>query len=1035
MTPAEFCIKRPVATTMIFLSCLVLGGISSRLLPLEFFPDIDAPFLFIDMQYPGSTPREVERVITRPAEEALSTVKGIQFMFSNSQSGGSQVFIAFDWGHDLSVKTVEARERLDAIRDQLPGDLRRINVFKFNTSDDSMLTLRISSERDLSEAYDMLMRNLVRPVERIPGVARVQLQGVEPKEIRIELIADEIEAQGIDINQLNQLLQRSNFAASAGLINDGNRRYRVNPIGEFRSVDEIRNLVINQRGTRLDDIAEVSYAPGERNYARHLHQRYAVGLEIYKERGANMVEVTEQVLQEIDDVGDNREMQGIDLFFLQNQAEGVVSSLSDLLSAGLIGAMLSMIVLYFFLRNWTVTLMVATAVPISITVALGAMYMLGLSLNILTMMGLMLAVGMLVDNAVVVTESIFTEREKNPGCRVESAIIGVRAVGLAVLAGTLTTMAVFLPNLFGEMNQIKIFLQHVAAAICISLLASLIIAQTLIPLVASKVEPPSRTKDNAIDRFKLRYGKFLDWTLSHRWKAWLGIVLILASVGIPGYFVKQDMFPEEISRDLFLRFNLDTKYPLEKIKPAVDRIEDFLYANQEEFEIRAVYTYYDEDGNAQSSILLEDEENAIRSSTEIKEDIIAGLPKIAIGRPSFDQNRSGGSEGVTLSITGDSSDQLAILADDVIFALEQIEELRDIRTDLGAGDREVQVRVDRDRARQFGFSAQEVATAIAVALRGSQLSEFRTPEGEVPMMVRFQESDTQTVEQLKGLRLQSVDGSRVPLSSMVDWSVRSGPVRISRQDRETAVGIQATLIEDASMEDVQPEIEKILDGYSFPPGYGWKFGRGFTFNDDTGEQMVKNILLAVLFIYLIMAALFESMLHPLSIITGIIFSVVGVFWFFLVTGTVFSLMAFIGILILIGVVVNNGIVLVDHINQLRRKGMKRRAAIVQAGEDRIRPILMTVGTTVLGLLPLCIGTTQMGGDGPPYFPMARAIVGGLVFSTVISLCSTVISLCVLPTIYSTLDDLSLWISKMWKHNKQRARGWGRKIVSRAEQQT
>jgi HAE1 family hydrophobic/amphiphilic exporter-1 len=362
-------------------------------------------------------------------------------MFSNSNPNGSQVFIAFEWGKDLSVKTVEARERLDAIRDELPGDLRRVNVFKFNTSDEAMLTLRISSERDLSEAYDMLVRNLVRPVERVPGVARVELQGVEPKEIRIELIADEVEAQGIDLNQLNQLLSSSNFAASAGLIDEGNRRFRVNPIGEFRSIEEIGRLVINDRGTRLSDVSEISFEPRERNYARHLHQRYAVGLEVYKERGANMVEVTARVLKEIEETGQSQEMQGIELFFLENQAEGVVSSLSDLLKAGLLGALLSIVVLYFFLRNWSTTLLVALAVPISITIALGGMYLTGFSLNILTMMGLMLAVGMLVDNAVVVAESIFTERDRHPGAPVVAAVRGVRAVGLAVLAGTLTSAA------------------------------------------------------------------------------------------------------------------------------------------------------------------------------------------------------------------------------------------------------------------------------------------------------------------------------------------------------------------------------------------------------------------------------------------------------------------------------------------------------------------------------------------------------------------------------------------------------------------
>ena len=1014
MTPAQWCIGRPVATSMIFVSCLVLGAISSRLLPLELFPDVDFPALFIQMPYPGSAPKEVEQSIIRPAEEALSTLKGVKFINARATPQDGQIFLLFDWNADLGVKAVEARELLDAVRDELPSDLRRINVFKFSTGDQPILTLRISSDADLSESYDMLTRNLVRPVERIPGVAKVELQGVEPREIRIELDADRVEANNIELNALNTLLTNSNFSASAGTISANQTRYRVNPVGEYRSVDEIRNLMVNDRGLRLKDIANVHFEPRERNYARHLDQAYAIGLQIFKERGANLVEVAGSVLDAINEAGQSREMQGVNLFFLEDQAEGVKSSLRELLNAGLLGALMSMIVLYFFLRNWSITLMVSLAVPISITVTLGFMYMLGLSLNILSMMGLMLAVGMLVDNAVVVSEAIFTEREATPNDPVGSAARGIRSVGMAVLAGTLTSMAVFLPNLFGEMDQVKIFLQHVAAAICISLAMSLIIAQTLIPLVTTRVRtvPTQEKKTRSIDRIKERYADFLDWVLGHRGKAWLGIFVILGSVAIPISIVKQEMFPETFDRDLFLRYNLDAQYPLEEIEKAVNRIETFLYANKERFEIDKVYTYYDEQGTAQSSILLIDQEQSEKSSKAIREEIYEELPKIAIGQPSFDETRAAGAEGVRLSVTGESSEVLEGITADVMRALDQIDGLRDVRSEISAGNREVAINVDRDKARNYGIGSLEIAQAVAVALRGTQLTEYRGSEGEIPITLRFQESDSQSVEQLKGLKIVAPDGRQIPLISLVKVSIRTGPTDIQRTDRQTGIGITATLQKDFTMEDVRKEIEQVLDAFAFPPGYGWKFGRGFEFQDETAANMSRNILLAVLFIYLIMAALFESLVHPLSIVTGIVFSIVGVFWFFLITNTTFSLMAFIGILILIGVVVNNGIVLVDHINQLRWRGLPRRAAIIQGGKDRIRPILMTVGTTVLGLLPLCIGTTQLGGEGPPYFPMARAIVGGLVFSTVISLC-------VLPVIYSTVDDWSLWVSRRWRGARRR----------------
>ncbi|MEM9183619.1 MAG: efflux RND transporter permease subunit [Pseudomonadota bacterium] len=1018
MNPARLCIRRPVATAMVFLSLLVLGGLSARLLPLEMLPSIDEPILFINIPYPGSTPQETERLITRPAEEALATLKGVRFMNSNSRPTGSEVLLIFEWGKDVTVQAVEARERLDAIRDELPADVRRINVFKFSSGDQAMLTLRISSQRDLSEAYDMLTRNLVRPIERLEGVARVELEGVEPREIRIELSADRVDALGVDLEKLSARLQAANFAASAGMINEAGRRIRVNPVGEFRSLDEIRDLVINARGTRLGDIAEITFEPGERTYERHLDRNYAIGLSIYRERGSNLVATAERVLAQIAESGANDEMQGIELFFLQDQADSVVSSLRELLSAGLIGALLSMVVLYLFLRNLVTTMLVALAVPISITVTLGAMYLSDFTLNILSMMGLMLAVGMLIDNAVVVSEAIFTEREKTPADPIGAAERGVRSVGLAVVAGTLTSMAVFLPNLFGEMSQVSIFLKHVAFAICIALAMSLVLSQTLIPLVTTRVRPPNDQGVSWIDRLKARYAAFLNWTLGHRWPAWGAILLILVSVAVPIGLVKTDMFPAEEERDLFLLYNLDQKYPLDRVRPAVDLIEDYLYENKDRFEIDKVYTYFAEDGDAQSSILLKDDETATLSSEEIRELIRQDLPKIAIGKPSFEEKRTAGAEGVTISITGESSERLAELAEDVVFALAQIPGLRDVKTDLSAGEREVSVTVDRERAARYGISSEVVARSIAVALRGTQLSEYRGRDGEVPMTLRFAEEDSETIDHIRSLKLSGSNGEEIPLSALVNLAVKSGPRNINRQDRQTGLRITANL-RNKTMDEVRDDIEQVMDQYQFPPGYGWKFGRGFNFNDDTAQRMVTNILLAVLFIYIIMAALFESLLHPLSIVTGIVFSVVGVYWFFLLTQTTFSLMAMIGILVLIGVVVNNGIVLIDHINQLRRGGMLRTQAVVQGGRDRLRPILMTVGTTVLGLLPLCFSTTQIGGDGPAYFPMARAIVGGLVFSTMISLC-------VLPTIYVTLDDLGLWAKRRWQAASRVRRFGGRR---------
>jgi HAE1 family hydrophobic/amphiphilic exporter-1 len=1009
MSPAQFALKRPVTIIMIFVSMIAVGLVSSRLLPLEYFPAVDVPFIGIQIPYQGSTPEEVEREITRPVEEVIATLAGIKRLESRSSSTGAFIEINFDWGEDVAIKAVEARERVEAIRDSLPPDVRRINVFKFNFTDQPVLRMRISSERDLSGAYDMLMRKLIRPLERIPGVARVQLEGIEPREIRIELIADRVISHGIDLVDLQQRLQQVNFSDSAGLIRDNEIRYRVNPRGEFRSVEDFRALVINDEGLRLSDIADVVYDSKRRTYARHLDRKYAIGVSVFKESGANLVEVGQRAVEEVKLIGNSTEMQGIKLFYLDNQAEGVTKSLSELLKAGLIGALLSLVVLYFFLGHVQTTLMVSMAVPVAITITLGAMYFLGLSLNILSMMGLMLAVGMLVDNSVVVSESIHREHEKSPDDPEGASLRGVRAVGTAVAAGTLTSAAVFLPIMFGEKDDISIFLTHVAFAIIVSLVVSLFIAQTVIPLLATRLDQPSSEKQNKlVERLKHRYVRLLGWTLRHRWSAAGLVILTLASAVIPMSIVETDMFPMNQTRKLYLSYHLDGHYPLEKIKESVDRIEDYLYTNQEEFEIRAVYTYYEETGssNTLSAILLTEDDEAKLSSEEISKRIMEGLPKIAIGKPSFSFERTGGAEKLNITLMGSSSEVLRDLAQDAERILSAVEGVSGVVSEAGAGDEEVQVRVDREKANLLGFSTQDVAQAVAIALRGVELREFKGEEGEVPVRLQLREEDRENLADLKDIKLRNAAGLQVPLMALVTLTQNSGPTEIRRIDRQTGLRVTAHL-DGISPEEAKERIKSRMDLMQLPGGYDWAFGGGFEDDEEAMQKMLFNILLAIIIIYIVLAAQFESLIYPASMICTILFSVIGVYWFFLITGTTFTLMAMIGILILIGVVVNNGIVLIDHVNQLRLHGLSREDALLRAGEERLRPILMTVGTTVLGLTPLCIGTTQIGGDGPPYFPMARAIVGGLLFSTFVSLV-------LLPTIYSWLDIIRHWPGKLLK---------------------
>lgn len=1011
MKHTEFALRRPVTTFVVFVALALIGLIASRLLPLEKFPDIEFPGIFVQIPYDGSTPEEIERLITRPVEESLATLSGVETMFSSSTEDMAQIFLQFDWDQNVASKGIEARAKVDGIRSQLPSDIQRVFIFTGSLGDQPVLQLRISSDRDLSDSYDLLDRLLKRRIERIEGVSQVQLQGVDPKEIRILIDSDRMAAHGVDTNALVQLLEGSNFAVSAGQITDGGQRFSVRPNGELRSIEEIRELVIDDRNLKLRDVANVELLSPERNYGRHLDRAYAVGLAVSKSTGTNMVEVTDRVKAEVEKISQLPQMQGINIFDLDNQGDSVRDSLNDLLYAGAFGALLALIVLYLFLRQVTTTVIVTASVPFSLLITLGALYFAGLSLNMLTMMGLMLAIGMLVDNAVVVIESVFRHREKDPDNPYRATVSGVKEVGMAVIAGTLTTIIVFVPIMFGVKTDITVFMTHVGVTIIVALLSSLLIAQTLVPMLAMRIKPPpSPESGQLVSRLTKRYVAVLGWVLVHPWKTFVGILLVCA-IGVSPLIlnlVKFDPFPQDAGRRVFMPYHIEGQHPLERVEDAVFRIENYLYENQEEFNIRSVYSYFDK-GRAESTLLLTAEEDATLSTLDIIQKIEENMPVLAIGKPSFEFEESGGGDGgFSVQISGDSTERLNEIGVEVVRILGSVAELQGARSDAELGDREIQVSIDRVRAAAVGLTTREIADAIGIALRGQNLREFRSDQGELAVRLAFRASDRQTIEQLADMPLFAPDGQRITLGTVANFTIGTSPAVIRRTDRQTAVILSANLVEDASLESVRPKVESLMNEIDLPPGYSWKFGRGFDRQDETQAMMATNIMLGIACIFLVMAALFESLLFPFSIILGsILFSIFGVFLFFAATGTTFSFMASIGIMILIGVVVNNGIVLIDHVNNLRLQGVRRNTAIVEAGRDRLRPILMTVATTIVGLSPLAISTTQIGGDGPPYFPMARAIIGGLAFSTIVSLL-------VVPALYAYFDTLAAWGRKVMR---------------------
>ena len=1016
MSVAEFSIRRPVTTIMCFISLVVVGLIASFRLPLEALPDISAPFLFVQIPYTGSTPEEVERTIIRPVEESLATMTGIKRMRSSATSEAASIFIEFsDWDRDIAIAASDARERIDAIRSDLPDDLQRYNVFKWSSSDQPVLKVRLASTTDLTAAYDMLDREFKRRIERIPGVARVDITGAPPNEVEIAIDPDRLNAHGLSINELSDRLRTLNFSISAGQIDDNGQRVRVQPVGEITDLQEMRDLVINAKGLRLGDIAEVRLKPARMNYGRRLDGNPAVGLDIFKERSANLVDVSRAALAEVEAIRAQESMRDVQIKVIDNQGKAVTSSLLELAEAGAVGLILSITVLFFFLRHWPSTLMVTLAIPICFTITLGFMYFAGVTLNILTMMGLLLAVGMLVDNAVVVVESIYQERERMPDQPRLASIIGTRNVAIALSAGTLCHCIVFVPNLFGETNNISIFMAQIAITISVSLLASWLVAVSLIPMLSARMATPKllHSQTGVIARLQRRYARLLDWSLRHRGWSLLGILLVVLVSLVPMKLTKVDMFGGGGGKDIFIGYMWKGAYTYRQMSEEVARVEAWVEQNRERLHVKQVYSWYSEQEGS-STVVTVDEKFA-KDIKALQEELRKGLPKSArtdyfVGNQGGDGG--GSNQGVQVQLVGDSSTMLQEIGQEVLPLLAQRPELRDVRIDNGEKGGELKVRVDRERAAAFGFNAEQVASFVGLALRGAPMREFRRGDNEVPVWVRFAGAEQSSPEDLAGYSVRTGDGRSVPLLSLVSVDIGSSATQIGRTNRQTTLTIKANLAEKITAPDGRNAIEAVLKPMSFPAGYGYTFDGGDYGNDNEAmQQMVFNLLIALVMIYVVMAAVFESLLFPAAIMSGVLFSIFGVFWLFWITGTSFGIMSFIGILVLMGVVVNNGIVMIEHINNLRRGGMGRTQALVEGSRERLRPIMMTMGTAILAMVPISLTNTQMFGDGPEYAPMARAIAGGLAFSTVVSLLF-------LPTIYAVLDDLRSAVARLIR----RARG-------------
>ena len=1009
MTLPEIAIKRPVTALMVIVSLVVLGAVAMSRLPLAFMPDVTEPELFIQLPYDNASPEQVESMIVRPVEDAVGSVKGLTSMWSRCGTDGGRIRLGFDWSTDMHVARVEVWERIDRIRGELPEDVGDIQVstnWDSQESDSPILEGRLSSRRDLSADYDLLERKIIRPLERVPGVAQVRLDGVNPREVRINLRISDLELHGVDVREVARILRAGNFDQSLGRIVAGDSRYTLRTVGSLSTVEAVRNLPLRGDGLRLSDVADVIYEEPPLEYGRHLDGHFAIGVSVSQESRANTVAVCDALEAQIAAMGDDPELEGVNFLVWFSQGGEIRKTLGDLTQTGVFGSILASLVLFIFLRRVATTIVAVSCIPFSLIVTCGIVWMQGKSLNTLTLLGLIVGVGMLVDNAVVVMENIFRHREMGEDRRT-AARLGASEVSTAVMAATLTSVIVFLPLIFNKPSEMGIYLKELGITVCFTLLASLFISQTLIPLATSRyIKSAPRPRGRWMLALEERYSRVLAFNL-RRWYVGLSAgVVFVASMAFP--FSRIDMNFDSSEPQLFVQvsYQISEELSLEKKEELVTRVEQELEPHRDELMARAIYSFWSDRWSMTRIYLREgmaSEENLAKVRARLGEILpeVAGVQlRVEDNRQGWMRHRGGGNM-LAFQIVGDDTGVLLGLAEEAMARLEAVPGLTNVETRHQEAQQELHITPDRDLVNLYQVSPNQVAEVVGLTFRGRRLQRFRTEDGEREMRLTLDEQQTESISQLTNLPLQSGTGQEVPLAAVAEFVQVPGRESIQRDNRLTSVWVNARYA-GGTREDYLPVVEGILAGMDFPYGYSWTYGQWEQRQKEQSREFYANLGLALLLIFAVMAGLFESVRQAIALMISLPFAIAGAAWTLYLTGTDFDQPAAIGLLLLIGIVVNNGIVMLEHINQYRRRGMPRRQAMLTGGRERLRPIIMTALTTLIGLVPIAVQKPSLG--GVYYYSMALVIMGGLFVSTVLT---TIL----LPTMATAVEDGFAWLGR------------------------
>jgi HAE1 family hydrophobic/amphiphilic exporter-1 len=1024
MKLSELSVNRPITIYMITSVIVLLGAISFSKLPVDLMPDTQNPTLSVRAEYPGVAPEEMENLVTRPLESSLSAAPGIYRISSTSSEGSSSLRIQFDWGVNIDEAANEIRTRLDRTRGILPEGVQPPTIFKFDTSQFPIMFLAVSGDRDPRELRTLLETDIQPRLERIPGVAAVDIRGGLRREIQVKLSIEKLRSYNLSVNQIVNVIRQENQNRPVGPMDEGKYEVLLRTQGEFKNVDEVSNVVVASRGGTpiyLKDIASVSDGHEEIRQIVRVDDKPGVRFSIRKQSGANTVLVAQKVRDELKVL--EKAFPGISIWPIMDSSIFIQRSIDNVRGSAISGAFLAIMILLLFLRNLRSTLIISVAIPVAVIGTFSLMYFYGFTLNTMSFGGLALGVGMLVDNAIVVLENIFRHREGGMSHR-EAAVEGSSEVASAIVSSTLTTVAVFVPLVFLT-GMSGVMFKELSYVVSFSLLCSLLVALTVVPVLCSKylrvrlpdaknhpwmnkIVSASGSMLNWLDQ---QYQQAIHWSLMHRKTVVFGAILLfagsLALIPLIGF----EMMPETDESEIRVSLELSPGTRIELTDELSKRIEGIVRREVPEMERMMIEVG---GGGWMSSsmhtsdirVQLVDKSKRQRSSTEIVNALRPKLniqPGLIVRARSSSNNmmmrRMGGEGGdrVSVEIRGFEMDVAAQLARRVKDVIDTVPGITDSTISRREGMPEMLITVDRNKAASLGINASDVATTLETVIGGRRASQFRQSGKEFNILVRLDQEQRANIGQLQNVTVLTPSGQAVPIGNLVKIQRREGPVSIERQDQERLVRVQAGYAR-RDLGSIMNDIDERLSGMTMPPGFAIFYGGEYEEQQKSFRELLFSLILAIVLVYMVMAAQFESLRDPLIILFSIPLAIIGIALILFLTNTTFNMQAFIGTIMLAGIVVNNAIVLIDYTNLLRRRDkLLLRHAVELAGRRRLRPILMTTLTTVLALVPMALG---IGEGAEVQAPMARVVIGGLTTSTLITLLF-------IPTIYTMIEERGL----------------------------